>query len=49
MTYNKPEVIKLECAVNAIQGTLKGGTQYLDAVAPYPENASTIMAYEGDE
>ncbi len=48
MTYHKPEVVKLDCAVKAIQGTLKPPDVYQDSRHPLMWNA-TIGAYEADE
>jgi len=51
MTYNKPEVVKLDNAVEAIQGSQssKPSNMYQDAAFPHPVNAATIGAYEADE
>ena len=51
MTYNKPEVVKLDNAVEAIQGSQssKPSNMYQDAAFPHPVNAATIVAYEADE
>lgn len=50
MTYNKPEVVKLDDAVKAIQGIQKGAPLFRDSVNPsHPLNAQTVTAYEADE
>ena len=50
MTYNKPEVVKLDCAVKAIQGTVgKPSTIYADADPRNSSKAATPLAYEADE
>ncbi len=50
MTYNKPEVVKLDSAVNAIQGISgKPSTFYTDANPRNSNKALTSMAYEADE
>ncbi len=49
MTYQKPEIVQLNCAMNAIQGDLgKWFALYLDS-RPMRPPAMTIGAYEGDE
>jgi hypothetical protein len=45
MTYNKPEVVKLDSALSIIQGTAKGMDVSDNGV---PHNA-TPAAYESDE
>jgi hypothetical protein len=45
MTYNKPEVVKLDGAVKAIQSNQKG-------IDPEPDSTDpqvTVSAYESDE
>jgi len=50
MTYNKPEVAKLDSAVSVIQGSgPKGINQYTDALRPHNSDAMTVGAYEADE
>ncbi len=54
MTYNKPEVTKLDGALNSIQGTQKGGSFGSDHLVPpsdprYGTADLTINAYESDE
>jgi len=50
MTYNKPEVVKLDCAVKAIQGVQgKPNSLYTDANPRTSIQAATPMAYEADE
>ncbi len=46
MTYNKPEVVKLDSALSTIQGQHKGTVQ---ADAPPKSNEASIAAYEADE
>jgi len=48
MTYNKPEVVKLDSALSAIQGTIPKDKQVRDNAYPNPDNATT-GAYESDE
>ena len=48
MTYNKPEVVKLNSTLNVIQGDAKVGETYRDNAFPHPNDA-TIFAYESDE
>jgi hypothetical protein len=48
MTYNKPEVTKLDNAVNAIQSGLFKTSIYVDSRHTSEENA-TASAYEADE
>jgi len=45
MKYQKPEVIRLPSAADAIQGGLKGTDAMLDLSKQEP----TISAYEADE
>jgi len=47
MTYNKPEVVKLDSALKAVQGIVKDGEPFLD-VRTQQDNA-TPAAYEADE
>jgi len=47
MTYNKPEVVKLDSALNAIQGYNKGDSSEDNAGASQP--LATTAAYEADE
>jgi hypothetical protein len=47
MTYNKPEVVKLDSALSAIQGT--GKPQHVVQDNLQSGFAQTIGAYEGDE
>ena len=47
MTYNKPEVLKLESPLSAIQGMHKGLPFVLDLNTR--ENTATPAAYESDE
>jgi len=49
MTYNKPEIVKLDKAAEVIQGTAKLSPMYPDAAGSHPITASTIGAYESDE
>jgi hypothetical protein len=54
MTYNKPEVTKLDRALDSIQGTQKGGSFGSDHLVPvsdprYGTADLTINAYESDE
>jgi len=48
MTYTKPEVTKLNDALNAIQGTSKPETDAFDVISQRPLAAS-VNAYEADE
>ena len=50
MTYNKPEVVKLDSALSAIQGTSKPAITHTDTTTmpPTPFDASA-NAYESDE
>ncbi len=45
MVYNKPEMVKLNCAIKAIQGTAKGSVY----VETHNIHKATVAAYEGDE
>ncbi len=47
MTYNKPEVVKLDSALSVIQGVDKGTLQPFDNQVP--RKLQTIGAYESDE
>ncbi len=47
MTYNKPEIVKLDSAVKAIQNTKKFPHQVQDNLPNQP--LATIGAYEADE
>ena len=50
MTYNKPEVVKFDSAVKAIQGSGKPSTQAFDSTETgHPKDATTPGAYEADE
>lgn len=50
MTYNKPEVVKLDSAFGAIQGTsMIKGEVAADVPARGPGENSTPAAYESDE
>lgn len=48
MTYNKPEVVKLSGALNAIHGSIPKMHSTRDVAPPHPDNA-TANAYESDE
>jgi hypothetical protein len=48
MTYNKPEVVKLAGAVDAIQGNPKGNIATDSQPEGHP-NLGTVAAYESDE
>jgi hypothetical protein len=45
MTYNKPEAVKLDGALSAIQGTKKGSVTVLDGI----DHDGTPNAYESDD
>jgi hypothetical protein len=47
MTYNKPEVLELASAVDAIQGSSNKGTKATEVIAPHGK--LTSAAYEADE
>ena len=49
MTYNKPEVVKLDSALGAIQGTDKAPPWMYRDNAPPHANDATAGAYEADE
>jgi len=50
MTYNKPEVVKLDSALGVIQGGgQKGINSFTDALRPHNADALTVGAYEADE
>ena len=48
MTYNKPEVVKLDCAVKAIQGVNKPVNATHFDISTL-QNTATVGAYEADE
>jgi hypothetical protein len=48
MTYNKPEVVKLDSAVESIQGVNKPSQQAFD-IRTQQVLAATSAAYESDE
>jgi hypothetical protein len=49
MTYNKPEVLKLDGALSAIQGSGKIPPSSTDNNDAYPPDSATPSAYESDE
>jgi hypothetical protein len=49
MNYNKPEVVKLDSALGAIQGVDKQPPWMYRDNAPPHENDATPAAYEADE
>jgi hypothetical protein len=48
MTYNKPEIVKLDSGLCAIQGNTPKTFSTQDNTYPHPDNA-TPNAYESDE
>ena len=49
MTYNKPEIAKLDCATKAIQGNLGKPSSLWPDFTQGKQMAATPQAYEADE
>jgi hypothetical protein len=49
MKYNKPEVLVLASAVDAVQSNVKNSTSTSDVQTPFTGQHGTLIAYEADE